>query len=860
MLPTATVSLALGRRAILVPEMTVKARSIAAMVSSVAALAALACSACDGPDSTGEPRAPGTLTFNRDIAPIVFAACARCHHPGGSGPFSLLTYGDVKKRARQIVDVTSTRFMPPWLPEPGDHQFVAQRRLADEQIAALRRWVREGAVEGDPAGLPPPPQWTEGWQLGAPDLVVTLARPYTLAAEGTDVFRNFVIPVPVEVTRYVKAVELRPGNRRIVHHAVMQIDRTPSSRRLDERDAELGFGDMDMGQSLPPDGHFIGWTPGKLPFAGIDGMAWRLDRGTDLVLQLHMLPSGKPERIQPKVGFHFADERPTLQPMVIVLSVENIDIPAGTRDYTREDRFVLPVPVEVLSVYPHAHYLGKQIRGFATLPDGTRDSLIHITDWDFNWQDDYRYARSVRLPQGAALTMRYTYDNSSDNPRNPNQPPRRVRRGDRSSDEMGTMTLQVLTASPAERALLKTAWARDRLRNFPELPWTHSQLGIALLDQGEHEEAIRNFRRALEIEPAFADAHYNLGVALGSVGDWDEAIDQYRGVLRDSPDHVQACNNLGNALLRQGRRDEAISHFRRALKLHPYFEQAHYNLGVALGSQGRLDDAINHLRLALRIEPDLVGAHYHLANALTALGRLDEAVGHYRRAIAISPDMAETHYYLANALTTLGRLDEAISQYRVAIRVRPDYADASYNLASLLERRGDSEEAMVQYRRALEIDPNHPRAHYNLANALRKAGRVDDAVHHYGRVLEIDPAHVRAQSNLALALRSQGRVDEAVAHFREAIRIDPQHAPAHYNLAATLRSQGRIDEAVEHYRHAQAIAPDRPSVLSGLGAALAARGDLEESRVHLARALELATAAGNEQAAGAIRAQLEKLD
>ena len=221
---------------------------------------------------------------------------------------------------------------------------------------------------------------------------------------------------------------------------------------------------------------------------------------------------------------------------------------------------------------------------------------------------------------------------------------------------------------------------------------------------------------------------------------------------------------------------------------------------------------------------------------------------------------SEAHYKLAAALNGLGHLDEAIDQLRIAITVKPDYAQAFYNLATLLQKRGDTEEAIDQFRRALVIDPNHAGAHFNLANALRAVGRVDDAVSHYRRVLQIAPAHARAQNNLALALRSQGRVDEAVTHFREAIRIAPQNAAAHYNLAATLRSQGRMEEAVKHYRLALAIAPDRPRVLRGLAATLAARGEHGEARVHLARALELVTAAGNKDAAGAIRAQMEKLD
>ncbi|GAG43895.1 unnamed protein product, partial [marine sediment metagenome] len=223
-----------------------------------------------------------------------------------SAPFSLLTYQDVKQHVEQIVDVTSSRFMPPWLPKQGHGEFAHERRLNDEQLEQIRRWVEAGAPEGDLADLPEPPQWAEGWQLGEPDLVVTMPEPYLLQAEGVDVFRNFVLPVPISKTHYVKAVEFRPGNPRVVHHLTMQVDPTPTSQRLDEKDAEPGYPGMLYSRNVRvPDGQLLGWTPGKLPHPAGDEMAWRIQPGTDLVLQLHMLPGGKPEPVQVSVGFFF---------------------------------------------------------------------------------------------------------------------------------------------------------------------------------------------------------------------------------------------------------------------------------------------------------------------------------------------------------------------------------------------------------------------------------------------------------------------------------------------------------------------------------------------------------------------------
>ncbi|MBI1940439.1 MAG: cytochrome c, partial [Acidobacteria bacterium] len=251
------------------------------------------------PAAKGPP--PRKLTFNKHIAPIVFKNCAVCHHPGGSGPFDLMSYQDVSRRAEQIAMVTASRYMPPWLPEPGKGEFASERRLSDEEIRMIRQWVDAGTAEGKPSDLPPVPRFHEGWQLGEPDLVVKMLRPYTLRAGGEDVFRNFVIPVPLTRTRYVRALEILPGNKKVVHHANLLIDRTQSSRRLDAEDQEAGFGGMEIeveSESFEPQTHFLFWKPGTVTYPEPEGLAWRLNPGDDLVLNTHMQPSGKPEAIQ----------------------------------------------------------------------------------------------------------------------------------------------------------------------------------------------------------------------------------------------------------------------------------------------------------------------------------------------------------------------------------------------------------------------------------------------------------------------------------------------------------------------------------------------------------------------------------
>jgi hypothetical protein len=259
--------------------------------------------------------------------------------------------------------------MPPWPPEPGDASFSNERRLRDDQIAVIQRWAAEGALEGVAAELPArPATTTDGWQLGQPDLVVEMPQPYRLKpGHHSDVFRNFAIPLAVNATRYVRAVEFRPGtDRPVVHHAVIGIDRTRTSRRLDAQDPEPGYDDKLSDGVQGPDGHFLSWTPGKAPFMAPDGMAWRLEPGTDLVLQLHMLPGGDETPVRARLGLFFSGAPPTRQPVLIKLGSKAIDIAAGEAAHVIRDEYTLPADVDVLSVYPHAHYLAKDVRAFAT--------------------------------------------------------------------------------------------------------------------------------------------------------------------------------------------------------------------------------------------------------------------------------------------------------------------------------------------------------------------------------------------------------------------------------------------------------------------------------------------------------------
>jgi mono/diheme cytochrome c family protein len=215
----------------------ISARLITSTRTVVLSLGTIAATSAAPMAGTVAPATAPQVTFARDIAPILYAHCATCHRPGEIGPFSLLTYEDARTRARQIAEVTRNRLMPPWKPAPGTGDFIDARALTAEQIDLLDRWVASGASEGDSRAVPPRPTWIDGWHLGTPDLVVTMPEPYVLRADGLDVFRTFVLPIPLQTARYVRAIEFRPGNPRVVHHANIGIDPTRVSMRLDARSA-----------------------------------------------------------------------------------------------------------------------------------------------------------------------------------------------------------------------------------------------------------------------------------------------------------------------------------------------------------------------------------------------------------------------------------------------------------------------------------------------------------------------------------------------------------------------------------------------------------------------------------------------
>lgn len=591
--------------------------------------------------------------------------------------------------------------MPPWKPDPGYGDFVDERRLTDEQIAIVRRWIADGAPEGDRRLAPAAPTFTGGWRLGQPDLVVSMEQPYRLHAGGDDVYRHFVMPLPISSRRYIRAWELRVNNPRVVHHATMEMDATHGSRERDGHDQEPGYEGLVAHSVMAPDGYFLDWAPGHAPYVAPDGMSFPIDAGTDLVLMLHLRPDATPEPITATVGLYFADTPPTRVPALLRLTRQDIDIPAGAPQHVVTSTFTLPVAVDVFTVQPHAHNLARRIEGFATLPDGTTKWLLRISDWDFNWQGVYRYRTPVTLPAGATVVMRWTYDNSSGNPRNPGRPPRRVTFGQRTTDEMAELWFQVLPRSEADR----TRFVRS--------------LGSAI-----RVENLKGYEAMLAAEPNNASLH-------------DDTAQLY----------IEAGNLAG-----------AVRHFAESLRLRPS-AAAHYNLGTAQLMQGRYEAARLEFQSAVALESGYARAYRGLAMTLQAEGRLDEAASTYREAIRRAPDDTTSRHNLGMVLQVSGKFDEGVAAYREALAVDRDNLDVLADLAWALATTPDTDrqrpdEALALAQRAAQLSrPPSPLVLDVLAAAEAAAGRFDDAVATAGQALTLARAGADDRSAKQIAAR-----------------------------------------------------------------------------------------------------------
>jgi peroxiredoxin len=408
--------------------------------------------------------AGAAVTFYKDVLPVLQSHCQTCHRPGQVGPFSLTSYQQAAKWADSCLEEVKAKKMPPWKADKND-LLTGSRSLPDGAIAVLEKWVDQGMPEGDPRDAPPPRKFTEGWALGEPDLILEAPEEVVVGPNGRDLFRVVVFPTNLSEDKYISAMEVKPGNARAVHHTLQMIDNSGTARKIqaDARkkarpaDADRGPGySVSMGWGfLPKPGNMLGgWAPGLLPKRFPEGIGQTLPKGADICVQIHFHRTGKEEKDRTRIGIYFAKGPIQQKYRSLAATGAFKAIPAGARAFEVESSWKLTDEVTLYRLVPHMHLLGKEIELRATLPGEKERLMIRIPDWDYNWQEQYELKEPMKLSKGTILTVRAVYDNSAGNPNNPTSPPKTVRFGEQTTDEMCFVFLGIASKGPAWRLLV----------------------------------------------------------------------------------------------------------------------------------------------------------------------------------------------------------------------------------------------------------------------------------------------------------------------------------------------------------------------------------------------------------------------
>lgn len=379
------------------------------------------------------------VTYSKDIAPILNKNCVVCHRKGDVAPFALTNYAEVKPWASMIQVYTKKRLMPPWKATPGHGDFLDSRWLTDAELGKIATWAGTGAPEGNKKDLPAAPKLHVAgtWALGNPDTTLKAPKPYQLEAEGKDVYRNFTLPIDFNEDRYISAIDFKPDNPSIVHHMIAYVDLDGSTvARREGKDGQPGWDVSGGGSGIQKEDWAEGWAPGMNPRRQPEGVAIKVPKGAKLVLQIHYHKSGKPETDNSAIGLYWAKTPVTSVRRVMPLGTPFFFLPPGKENQEVRANMTVPVNVTLREILPHMHMLGKTMKVWATLPDGSEKKLVFIQNWDFNWQMAYRYSEPIKLPRGTKLSLVATYDNTTKNPNQPSNPPKMVTFGEQTTDEM----------------------------------------------------------------------------------------------------------------------------------------------------------------------------------------------------------------------------------------------------------------------------------------------------------------------------------------------------------------------------------------------------------------------------------------
>jgi hypothetical protein len=401
-----------------------------------------------------------TPTFSKEIVRIFQDKCQTCHHPGDIGPFSMMTYAETRPHYLDIKYMTQTRQMPPWKPSLSCAELADPRILSQNEIDLIAKWVDAGAPRGDDADLPAALNFAGGWSLGQPDLVLKNDKPYTPPAT-TDMYRCFSMPAKTTGDKWVSAIDIRPGDRATVHHVLAFVDTNGSSAKLVGSDGSYQcFGGPGFTITDPGAATLGGWAPGYRAALLPEDVAFKLPANARIVLQVHYHPhTAAPAADQTEIGIYYAKTTPKKQMYILPLVNENFTIPPNDANYpVNVTPVVMPLAAHAWLIAPHMHLLGRKIHMSATLPGKGDSCLVSIDDWDFNWQGMYRFKDPIALPFGSKLTLNSIYDNSVNNARNPNNPPKPVSWGEATTDEMCLGFIGITFDDASANAAVDTSW------------------------------------------------------------------------------------------------------------------------------------------------------------------------------------------------------------------------------------------------------------------------------------------------------------------------------------------------------------------------------------------------------------------
>lgn len=418
------------------------------------------------------------VTYVRDVAPILAANCVECHQVGGVAPMELQTYEQASFWSAMLSLATAEGQMPPWRPAPRYGRFRDERYLSKTQIDLLKAWIENEDAEGAPEDRAPEVRLPDpGWRHGQPDLVLQMTEPFDVPARGDDVYRYFVIPSGLTRDRIVTAIDFRPGDASVVHHANFFADYSGKARAEDAKDEPPGFSVFGTGSFMSYDGTdedsfgIGGWAPGAEPYTLPEGIGLWLPKGGDIVIEIHYKLNGRSTTDQSQIGFYFTDRPPPEYVDGLLIGTQDLSIPAGEKSYTRHVSMHVPVGFRLLDVMPHMHYVGSKARVVVTFPDGRQQSIVGVEDWDLRWQNIYLLRTPLHIPAGSKLDAWFVWDNSADNFDNPFDPPRHLTWGWKSEDEMAEVWLGVVLDDPTRRKeLIEATWATWSYADSQPLP------------------------------------------------------------------------------------------------------------------------------------------------------------------------------------------------------------------------------------------------------------------------------------------------------------------------------------------------------------------------------------------------------